>query len=138
LKIADKYAALAQEVAEASGEDDEYNEKFRSRILCDSYRFQGTIGGCLGNDKGLLYAKKWMEMLGERRARCSQDKGDELALPMAYNEYGRGLMWFSEKEEALRYWHMAREKVRRGRAAFSVSVDQQRACPCLRRESGSG
>ncbi|KAK0649759.1 hypothetical protein B0T16DRAFT_457140 [Cercophora newfieldiana] len=113
LEIADEYAALAEEVAEASEEDDDYNEQFRSKILCDAYRFQGTIGGCLGNNKGLLYARKWIETLGERRAKSWQEKGDEMALPMAYNEYGRALMWVSEKEEALRYWGLAREKILR-------------------------
>jgi len=110
-EIGGHYATLAQRVAEESSENDEYSEQFRSKILSDCYRHQGVIGGHLGNQKGLLYTKKWIEILVQRRVRYWQEKGDELALPVAYNDHGRALMWVPDKAGALRMWEVARDKV---------------------------
>ncbi|KAI1448209.1 P-loop containing nucleoside triphosphate hydrolase protein [Annulohypoxylon stygium] len=106
--IGDDYAVLAQKVAELikDGEDDE----LRSKILANSYRFQGIIGGHLGNGKAVSYTKKWVEMLVERITKY-QKKEDEETLPIAYNEYGRALMWVPDKEEAMRSWEISCESV---------------------------
>ena len=40
-----------------------------------------------------------------------QKKADISTLPIAYNEYGRALMWIPDKDEALRSWQISLESV---------------------------
>lgn len=77
-----EYAVLAQQIAETNEDNDQDNE-LRSKILADSYRFQGIIGSYLDTD----------------------------ILPIAYTEYGRALMRVPDEKEALRCWEIASDTI---------------------------
>ncbi|KAJ4345891.1 uncharacterized protein N0V89_012027 [Didymosphaeria variabile] len=104
LVTGDDYAVLAQRIAAIEGNDEDEND--RSKILSDSYRFQGIIGSYLGTEKGVSCTKKWIELLVERIAK-HQLKEDIDTLPIAYNEYGRALMRIPNEKKALRSWEVS-------------------------------
>ncbi|KAL1604088.1 hypothetical protein SLS60_005680 [Paraconiothyrium brasiliense] len=94
----DEYAVLAQKIAEIDGND--RDEETRSKILLNSYRFQGIIGSYLDTEKSISCTKKWIELLVDRIMK-HQSKEDIDTLPIAYNEYGRALMRVPDEKEAL-------------------------------------
>ncbi|KAF2122807.1 hypothetical protein BDV96DRAFT_593300 [Lophiotrema nucula] len=91
-KLGDEFAVLSQQVVTASNED---KEEAQSKILADSYRYQ---------------VKKWIEVLVERIQKY-QKKEDINTLSIAYNEYGRALMWVPDKAEAMRSWQISLDSV---------------------------
>ena len=99
-----QFAALSQQVLDIK--KDEGDENTYSRLLADSYRFQGIIGAYMGTEVAVPSCKKWIGLLVERIQKY-QEPGDIKTLPIAYNETGIALMRVPHQKEALSAWVMS-------------------------------
>lgn len=99
-----EYAALSQQVLEAS--NDGVGDELVSRLLADSYRFQGITATYMGSDLAVPSCRRWIELLVDRIQKY-QDPADIKTMPIAYNELGMALMRTPDRDGALKSWEMS-------------------------------
>lgn len=84
------------------------NEEFFTRLLANSYRYQSIGGTYKDHPLTVPNFKKWISTLVERIENY-RDPEDIKTLPIAYNEYGMGLMRAGQRDEALKTWELSCE-----------------------------
>lgn len=98
------YASLSLQVLEGSTDNDD--DRVRTRLLADAYRYQGIAAIYMGSDVAVPSCKRWIGLLVERIEKY-QDQVDIMALPIAYNEIGMALMRVPDKDAAIKSWVMS-------------------------------
>ncbi|KAK7419372.1 hypothetical protein QQX98_003324 [Neonectria punicea] len=97
----EQFAVLSQHVLEKSHGSNDQN--LFTKLLANSYRYQGIIGTHMNSSSAITSCKKWISVLVDRIKRFN-DPEDIGMLPIAYNEVGMALMWVPDKEEAEKSW----------------------------------
>jgi hypothetical protein len=99
-----EFARLSQQVlAIGNAEGD---ERLHSKLLADSYRFQGITGTYMDSELAVPTCENWIRLLVDRIEKY-QDPIDIKTMPIAYNELGMALMRIHSQEEALKSWDMS-------------------------------
>lgn len=101
-----EFASLSQKVLEVG--DDKGDYRISSKLLADSYRYQGITATYMGTDLAVPSCRRWISLLVERIEKY-QDPADTKTMPIAYNELGMALMRVPDQDEALRAWVMSCE-----------------------------
>ncbi|SPQ20325.1 4196d626-36d8-43bd-9a53-2dcfe937b147 [Thermothielavioides terrestris] len=102
----EEFAVLSERVLDSfAGEKD---EEHWTKLLADSYRYQGITGTYKNSQAAVTNCKKWLSVLVDRIEKYG-DQADVKTLPIAYNEIGMALMRVPDLEEAKKSWIMSCE-----------------------------
>lgn len=74
------------------------DERLHSKLLADSYRFQGITATYMDGKLAVPSCKKWEKY---------QDPIDIKTMPISYNELGMALVRIPSQDEALKSWGMS-------------------------------
>ncbi|KAF2758785.1 hypothetical protein EJ05DRAFT_538089 [Pseudovirgaria hyperparasitica] len=102
---AQRFARLSQQVLDRSTREPK-DEKLSSKLLADSYRYQGISGIHRDDPSAISNCTKWLEILVDRIAKYGLEE-DKRTLPIAYNEIGMALMRIPDEAEAVKSWTMS-------------------------------
>ena len=84
------------------------DEERWTKLLADSYRYQGITGIYKDNPTAVNNCKKWLDILIDRIEKYG-DPSDVKTMPIAYNEIGMALMRIHDLAEAKQSWVMSCE-----------------------------